>query len=417
MAKVMRLEIASNSPQSGNWLYAGLDLPAEEHEIRDAFQRARITGDETYREYTIYECDMLPMIEAQRLDSPTIHELNFLAQRMESLNEDERVVFQALAPKFIQPDEESIISVKDLINLTYGLDDVMVAHNVNNPMELGQFVIENELNEVVVETPVDARQFLDKRILGQLQQEVDGGIFLNGKYIVAGDYELREIYNGQQLPGEDLYSNYAFRLELANAPEGDDGIGTELPTRWLSLPTDAETAQSVAEELGANRIEDCVYLGFESTIPQIEADHFGDMHDFEKLNNLAQMMLELAPTDQAKFKAILVSEEPTKIEDILDVAKNLHQYEFAPQVEDAEQFFKSYLQRHLDTRFDPKWLDTLLLRNEGHELLEKLGGTITDYGVVSARGGSLYEIVPRQEPEQTETLEQDEKKLTIGGIK
>ena len=43
MAKQLKIEIARENPEAGNWLYADLELPANEHEIRDAFQRARIS--------------------------------------------------------------------------------------------------------------------------------------------------------------------------------------------------------------------------------------------------------------------------------------------------------------------------------------------------------------------------------------
>ena len=160
-----------------------------------------------------------------------------------------------------------------------------------------------------------------------------------------------------------------------------------------------------------------MYLGFESSIPQIDGDKFGDMHNFDQLNNLSEMMLEMSPSDQVKFKAVLSAEEPENIEQVLDVARSLDQYEFAPMVEDEAHFFKSYLQRHLDTKVDPRWLDSLLARNEGTELLERVGGTLTDYGVISSRGGTLYEPVSRYEPEQAETeeIEHNEIKQTIGG--
>ena len=51
MAKQIKLEIARENPDAGNWLYADLQLPAEEHEIRDAFQRARITSSDVYHEF------------------------------------------------------------------------------------------------------------------------------------------------------------------------------------------------------------------------------------------------------------------------------------------------------------------------------------------------------------------------------
>lgn len=48
MPKQIKLEIANEHPETGQWVYAELELPAEEYEIRDAFQRARITDADTY---------------------------------------------------------------------------------------------------------------------------------------------------------------------------------------------------------------------------------------------------------------------------------------------------------------------------------------------------------------------------------
>ena len=47
----------------------------------------------------------------------------------------------------------------------------------------------------------------------------------------------------------------------------------------------------------------------------------------------------------------------------------------------------------MDTKFDDRWLDPLVYCRDGSRLLEKLGATITDYGIISSCGGSLYKLV------------------------
>lgn len=49
-------------------------------------------------------------------------------------------------------------------------------------------------------------------------------------------------------------------------------------------------------------------------------------------------------------------------------------------------------------RLDPSWLKSLDSGNKGRELLARLGATLTDYGIISARGRSLYEPVSLREP-------------------
>ena len=418
MAKQIKLEIARENPEAGNWLYADLQLPAEEHEIRDAYQRARITGSDVYHEYSIYECEAIPILPFRRLDAPTMDELNFLAKRLDELSEPERIVLRAVSPRILKAGEDELISMKDLINLTYGLEEVSLISNVGNAKELGQFVIENDMHTDVEAVPKESIYLLDAIKIGQLQQQNDGGVFMDGYYILAGEYELPEVYDGITLPTEERTPWYAFKLDVTKPPVGDNLGEVEKMTETLTLPVEREKADELAQRLGLERIEDCVYLGFESSIPQIDADKYGDMHNFDQLNNLSEMMLEMSPSDQVKFKAVLSAEEPEKIEQVLDIARSLDQYEFAPMVEDEAHFFKSYILRHLDTKVDPKWLDSLLARNEGTELLERLGGTLTDYGVVSSRGGHLYEPVSRYEEELTEAEEIEEElelKQTIGG--
>lgn len=398
MAKQMKVEISTPKGLNGEWLYASLDLPAEEHEIRDALHRARVMSNDDERYLSVYDCDAIPMLSFARVETEGIEELNFLAQRLDSLEDYERNVLLTVTPRIIKNvGEGDVVSAKDLINLTYGLDKVTVAHNVGNTSELGELAIESEMFTWMEGVPDEALPYLDRRKIGQELYESDQGAFKNGMYIAAGEYQFQEVYDGRNLPNQGVSTAYAFRLELAKPPSDGEDI-SEQPSEWLGLPVDREDADAVARRLGVDKIEDCVYLGFESSVPQIEGDHFDNMHDFNMLNSLADMMLQMSPSDQVKFKAVLSAEEPEKIEEILDIARNLRRYDLATQVDDPAQFFKSYLIRHMDKEVDPKWLDTLLLRNEGHELAERLGATFTDYGVVSARNRSLYEPIPRNNP-------------------
>lgn len=128
MAKQMKVEISSPKGLNGEWLYASLDLPAEEHEIRDAYHRARVMSHEDERYLSVYDCDAFPMLSFVRVETEGIDELNFLAQRLDSLEEHERNVLLAITPRIIKNvGEGDVVSAKDLINMTYGLDKVTVA--------------------------------------------------------------------------------------------------------------------------------------------------------------------------------------------------------------------------------------------------------------------------------------------------
>ena len=404
MKKVMQIELAAESPSfMDGYYYADLMLPAEEHEIRDALQRVRGIGKSgSELDISILRCNYLPNLSEVRIDGLTIKELNFFAKRLNELTEDEITVFRAIAPRYL-PDEGDTMEMKTLINMTYGLQDVSVISNVYTDEQLGEFVIKNDLNEDIAAIPEASLYLLNKTQIGKLQRENDGGVFVGKCYVLAGEYELPEIYDGVALPEADNDEWYAFRLQIAEAPvnNAEETLGS---AEWIILPIDRAEADRIAALHNERDILDCVYYGFESAIPQITSEMFGDMDNFDELNRLATKISLMSPTDQVKFKAALSAEHPKDIASASEIADNLWKYEMTATPDNSGDFFKQYLAHHLDSRFDTEWLDTLLTGNEGNRLLERLGASATEYGIISARGHSLYELVPYNEPEAAKEL-------------
>lgn len=116
--KAITIELSNENPFSKGYFYATLELPATEYEIRDALQQLRqksahITPDQI----SVYDSKYIPQLDDRRLDSPTIDELNFLAKRLVSMDEDEMAIMKALCVRYIK-DEDEFVSLKDLINMT-----------------------------------------------------------------------------------------------------------------------------------------------------------------------------------------------------------------------------------------------------------------------------------------------------------
>ena len=400
MEKTLSIGITVDGGSDKRVHYSSIELPAKDYEIEDSLQEARVNCDDNFSigkdiRLEIESAPLLPSLEYRRITARTFDELNFLAKRLGSLNEDEKLVLWEIAHKKVSDGEwEQSVDVKDLINLTYGLENVLIISAVKNNEELGQFVIENNLHPDVVAIPIESRYLLNKADIGRLQRENEGGVFVNNKYVVTRDYVESGVYDGITLPEPQEKTDYVFRLEIAKAPK-EDPEETENDAEWIKLPIDKEQANEIARRHGEERIEDCVYFDFESAIPQINEENFGDMQDFNALNAIAKRYSQLEQFDRTKYKAILTAAGQFRTADALDVIKNVNAYEFAPEYEYPEDYFKEYLKRYLNPRFDSTWLDTLLFRNEGGELQERLGATHTKYGLISARGCSLYTLCKR----------------------
>lgn len=414
--KIMRLELSAEKALNGGYYYAELLLPAADYEIKDAMQRTRAGGRENTVEVSILECDILLELQDIRLDTFSLDELNFLAKRLVSLTDEELPVFYAVTDEvFRAADNDGLVSIKDLINSTYGLDTVPVAHNVSNLSELGRFAFENELLSDIDDIPESAIPFLNAEQIGRVQQKNDKGVFAGNYYIPTVHYERPEVYDGVTLPEEESEpSDFAIRLLVSGTPEHIKGDPVDRAI-WLDLPMASDILANYAAAFNEADIGDCVYYDFESVIPQITSDMFDSMSDVQTLNKLAAEISIMSEAEQVKFKAVLDAENTASIQDALNVAHNLWRYKFTAMPDTADAFFKNYVAENADTRFDSRWLGGLFARNEGERLLGRLGATLTDYGVVSARNGHLFKPVPYDEPEVKELKSQalTEEKLDV----
>ncbi len=405
ISKNMTVEISGEYPIGVNSFYAELELPTSKGIIEDAKHRARWDkGDKVYKEFNIYDCERFPEIEDLRLDNTTLEELNYFTRRLAELPEEDIIKFWGIYNYLCKEKNfaDEPVAVKDLINITYGLDNVMIAANVGNNEQLGQFVIENELNKDIGDIPDNAMYLLDKAHIGELQKKSDGGVFIRDYYVVAGGFEMPTVYDGIHIPDND--DSAVFRLKVVTAdydePEDADAIA-----EWISLPISMEEANRfVKEQFDAKSIEDCVYFGFESAIPQITDNVFEVMTEFSTLNKIAERYQAMSPAEQIKYKAILEGENITNIHDALSLTGHLNEYELSAESSDAAAFYRNYLCRHIDIKLDQRWLGDAKDTPEAEYLLRRLGAKKTDYGIISACGSNLFRIVSYDEPSEKKEL-------------
>lgn len=411
--KIMRLELSAENPVHGGYYYAELLLPAADYEIKDAMQKTRAVGRENTVEVSIPECDILPELQDIRLDTFSLDELNFLAKRLASLPDAELPVFYAVTEQIFNDADENPVSIKDLINCTYGLDTVPVAHNVSNLAELGRFAFENELLSDLEGIPESAVPFLNAEQIGRVQQKNDNGVFEGNLYIPTVHYDRPEIYDGKNLPEEEA-ENSVFLLKVGSYPKHSFSAGT--PALYdLRLPADSDKLFNITRACGEPEINLCFCYEFYSSVPQITSDIFESMEEIDELNSLAQRITRMSEAEQVKFKAILDTENTASIQDALNAAQNLWRYEFTAEPDTADAFFKKYILENTSTEFDSRWLENLIPRNDADKLLGRIGATLTDYGVISARNCHLFKPVPYDEPEAKElkTQAMTEEKLDV----
>lgn len=248
-----------------------LSLPASDYQIQDALDQIRVYGENARCNISIAHCNVLPELVGARIDSQNVFEVNYFAHRLKNISEnaDEYAVFNAVKRKVIPEDiEGEIISMKDLINMTYGLEDVSVVSNIRSDAELGQFVIENEMEDYISELPEDVLDKLDREVIGATFRKKDGGVISDGKYVMASEYELPDAYDEELMPWGFAKSDFVFKLVTTNAPwETTDDLEGRIFE--LNIPMSDEEVAKMEKAMGLSDISKAEYITMESTIPWI----------------------------------------------------------------------------------------------------------------------------------------------------
>lgn len=400
-------EITTVNPITNEYIYTDLILPASVSEIEDALQKARITDQyHDMADISIINCPYLPELADTRIDGVSIKELNLFAKRVTILPDNEVIALNGIfLNQKSQGKYENGIPMKDLINLTYGLDDVTVIRGISTDAQIGDFVINNDLNEDIVKMSDEAVRFLDIAAVGKQHRESECGEFVANCYVLTATYKFPQEYKGTTKERLKIDNTIVFELDIAEAPV-NDSTETAGTAETIYLPMPKNEANRVAKLHNEECIEDCVYYDFKSAIAGIDDQIFTDMLDFDKLNDIAERYVSYSQPDRVKFKAAIESDQPKNLDEVTDIAKNLHRYNLSYYANAPEAFAEEYLSYHLPTGFDMDLFDFPELNRLGNRLADRLGASFTEYGVISARDKGLYDTIEYSNEEKIKQAEE-----------
>lgn len=411
----LSVELAAEDIYGTGYHYTTLVLPATQGQIEDALQRVRAIGREKCVDIDVIACGKLQGLTEFRLDSPSIDELNFLAERIESLDDEQTMALQAVFSKYIN-DENFVepIVMKDLINMTYGLENCYVMEGTFNDKILGECVKDGEMMECLEKLNTDIAELLDMEAVGAKFREMEEGMYVKGGYVATVGYEMPNVYDGKLLPESERKIIGGNFITMKVAKSGNpDPSDAEKNSVLIGLPIDRAKADEIARSLGEKRIEDCVYFDFQSPITWLDDEMYGDTEVFDKLNDIAKGYETLNSEDRVKFKAVCENEECNDLDRAKSIMDNIDRYQMSYHTPDYETYAREYMNLKLPTDFDTSVLQGCNLSALGRNIAARLECSLTDYGIVSKEGGSIFETIT-EEPEQDEIQEESEQEM--GGM-
>lgn len=372
------------------------DFPMTVFELQDTLDQMKIPQSNPNVRFRISEYDntSLPKGLRSKEYSADIYKLNLFAERVEKLALAELAAFKSL----INHNPES--SLDDMLLMTYGLDSVPV-WPCSDYSELGEAMIENDMVEELNELPDEYMDLIDREKIGRLCKDRENGIFIDGYYCVPSSYEPPDINIEIGEPDKKCF----FRLLIA--PEPIDEEPTDKLAQWISLPCEREQLDEIAKTFGADRIEDMVYYDFQSALPKITDELFGDMGMIDELNSLAEKLSELSDHEFIKLKAVMESQDFRELSDAVECINCLDGYGFDMNISNESEFGREYLSRNLPTDFDLSLLEDIDLHDFGSMILKCKGTLSTSYGLIYGKDQDLYSAITVQQEQKIEECEED----------
>ena len=351
--------------------YVTLELPADPYAVLDAWERLRLAPD-TRVEWEMEDYGEFPVLFPGLQSGEGFPALNALAERLTSLDSRQRTAFEGLVKlqdgRPMEPDA--------LITLSEQAKHCQVAPEATDDASLGRVYAANGSIPEVKDVPDKVFELLDFQLLGRRIRQSAGGVFTRQGYVVPdGNWKPAE---GQEPRSAPEAPTSFFRLELQLGEERAE----------LTLPAGQELVE-VRDQMDAVGISNCTVTAFHSRVPQLPAA-WATPEQLDTLNCLAIRLTVLEdrePLKLIKYKAVLEASPPTSLEDAMALTERLDAYNLNWAAASPEDVARGELRRSMGEENADLLCRYLNLYGYGEALIQRYGGELTDYGLLTRVDG------------------------------
>ena len=316
-----------------------------------------------------------------------LDELDYLAKRLDGISPYEKIQFQAAAERY------GITQVTDLINLTFCCDQTTVIVDFSDLEQVGR-IHYLTLNGGATREEMESLDGYETALL--LINEHPGISTPYGVFYDNG-MRLEPVYDGRYFP-QYLYADSVLTLALAS----DEDLKKGANVTWLYLPCSEERLERALTRAGITQRSDINLFVMDNNLP-CEVSRSLNLEDElpQKLNQLAQEVGKLDKVSQAKLGAVTAWAQPAAVEEVVQLCRNLDQFDFIPHIHSVQEYGKYMVQESGDYYYDAGLEGYIDYERLGQSLLFKEIGQFVESGYISYKGTlTLEELMMGDSVEQ-----------------
>ncbi len=258
-------------------------------------------------------------------------ELDYLAKRLESFDDYEASQFQAMASKL------ELSDIQDFINLTFSSQQATVLTDFSNLEQAGRyhaFTIHGSCMSTE-----EYQQINGKAEALKLIQSGSGSVTPYG-VVYDNGMKLEPLYDGQHFPPY-LYQPCQLAIEIRPA---DGSAGS---SDYLYFPAPDQQLTRTLERAGATDAADNRMQIVEDELPKAVSERINlQQESLVEVNEMCEAIAKLSPPECHKLNAAVLMAQPRYASEVRQLAENLEQFEFVPDVKTPEEYGK-YMIQHL----------------------------------------------------------------------
>ena len=370
MEQKMRVLLSIWEENEGGLYYGDmLSLPTHWEAIKDAYQRARASDEDSY---DLKYCEGWPqfLVPILQRTKGTLKEANLLAFKLSKMSEEELWTYEAALETL------SDRTMKAIIDASFNLDCFEFLPGVLCDKEIGEITLENDLEPILQGLPGEVYALLDEAKVGAFIREREKGVFTSRGYGFRNGEPWKEVYNQLDFSGPPEGHRYMFSLKLVPV----ESHGNLVQTLWLELPCDETERKESLRLLGMESLDQCEILEISSAVPYFESA-MDKKEKVSHLNQLAKALSGLPEEELLKLKAVAEVESCDSVSQALELVHRLDQYELDVHQVSYAQYGRECL-KELGIDLTGGAFRDFDFEQYGKEECVRTGRVLTEYGAV-----------------------------------
>ena len=324
-----------------------------------------------------------------------VDELDWLGRKLESFDQYELLQVSAAAERF------GLCSADELVDLSFCANEMTVISDFSDLERVGRkhyLTVHGACDPKELEN-LDGKETALALISGQPGYVTRYGV------VYDNGIKLEQAYDRKHLP--PIWMPESCIMELKLRATGEDEPKKQ---EWVQLPTSQIKLERAMLRAGIPSCGEMQMLVADSRFP----DEVDCALDFEheslfELNRLCRACSNFKEQNFVKLGAVCQMAKPTCAANIRQLAENLDQFDFAPNVHTPEELGKYMIQRSGHYEYDENLEDFYNYGDYGVKRILQDDGVFLNRGYVSYHGTLTLEKLMRSDPEESYQQEQETK--------